>query len=52
MKVISKVKDKCEKEFIDWFKDLFNIIGEEEIESVIIYTKSGKIFEVSFEDSE
>ena len=52
MEVISKEKDKCEKFFIDWFKDIFNIEDEEEIKSVIIYSNYGKIFEVSFKDSE
>ena len=46
MEVITKEKDKCEKIFIDWFKDIFNI--EDEIKSVIIYSKYRRIYEVSF----
>ena len=53
MEVISNEKDKCEKFFIDWFKDIFNIEDdEEEIKSVIIYSNYGRIYEISFKDSE
>ena len=49
MEVISKEKDKCEKFFIDWIKDIFNIEDdEEEIKSVIIYTNYGSIYELNF----
>ena len=53
MEVISNEKDKCEKYIIDWFKDIFNIEDEEEeIKSVIIYSNYGRIYEISFKDSE
>ena len=52
MEVISNEKDKCEKFFIDWFKDIFNIEDDEEIKSVIIYSNYGRIYEISFKDSE
>ena len=52
MEVISNEKDKCEKYIIDWFKDIFNIEDEEEIKSVIIYSHYGRIYEISFKDSE
>ena len=52
MEVISNENDKCEKYIIDWFKDIFNIEDEEEIKSVIIYSNYGRIYEISFKDSE
>ena len=50
MEVISKEKDKCEELIVDWFKDIFNILDTEKINSVIIYTNSGQIYEISFTD--
>ena len=50
MEVITKEKDKCEKFFIDWFKDIFNIEDEKEIKSIIIYSKNEQIYELNFKE--
>ena len=50
MEVISKVLDKCEENIKKWFKKIFNIKDEEEIESVIIYSNNKKIYEISFKE--
>ena len=50
MEVISKVQDKCDEIIKEWFKKIFNIEDEEEIESVIIYSNNKKIYEISFKE--